>query len=151
MAAFEVQSNSGFDPFRTVEKNNTNMTSRNFLRRFVQLISVASSAGSCVVAGTFGYEVARASPAALGTGVGDKVFTLTAMALEWMPRLPKLGGALALTVVLVFVAGFVFSKSEDTRLQVTLWATSFGFVAAVQIWALIGIGLVMLPNASSGI
>jgi hypothetical protein len=72
------------------------------------------------------------------------------MALEWMPRLPTLGGTLALTVVLVFAAGFVFSKNEDTRLQVTLWATSFGFVAALQVWALIGIGLVMLPNASSG-
>ena len=127
------------------------MISRNISRRLIQLVSVASSAGSCVVVGTFGYEVARASPAALGTGIGDKVFSLTAMALEWMPRLPALGTVLALSVILISAAGFVFSKNEDTRLQVTLYATAFGFVAALQVWALIGIGLVMLPNASSGI
>ena len=73
------------------------------------------------------------------------------MALEWVPRLPTLGVVLALSVVLVAAAGFVFSKNEDTRFQVILWATAFGFVAALQFWAMIGIGLVMLPNASSGI
>ena len=127
------------------------MISRNISRRFVQIISVASSAGSCLVLGTFGYEVVRASPGALGTGSGDKVFSLTAMVLEWVPRLPTLGVVLALSVVLVAAAGFVFSKNEDTRFQIILWATAFGFVAALQFWAIIGIGLVMLPNASSGI
>jgi hypothetical protein len=73
------------------------------------------------------------------------------MVLEWMPRLPTLGGVLALSVVLIAVVGFVITKNEDTRFQVTLLATALGFSAALQIWALIGVGLVLLPNASSGI
>jgi len=96
-------------------------------------------------------DVADHTPVVAGTLRLERVPMLTAFVLSWKDHLPTLGLLLAAGVVVAALLTFSFARNEDTRLQLILAIVVLGLSAVVQMWTVIGLGLIFLPAFARGI